>query len=118
MDDNDSLGSRAIRYAKVGRAVGGLAVKLAGERYFGFKLDKLEHANDLKEALGGLKGPLMKVAQILSTIPNALPREYSNQLVELQSNAPSMGWGFVKRRMTAELGEDWENYFIEFGIYY
>ena len=114
MDDNDSLGSRAIRYAKVGRAVGGLAVKLAGERYFGFKLDKLEHANDLKEALGGLKGPLMKVAQILSTIPNALPREYSSQLVELQSNAPPMGWAFVKRRMIAELGENWEANFIEF----
>ena len=29
-----------------------------------------------KAALGGIKGPLMKVAQLLATIPDALPREY------------------------------------------
>ena len=56
----------------------------------------------------------MKVAQILSTIPNALPKEYAAQLGELQSNAPSMGWHFVRRRMVAELGPDWEPHFLEF----
>ena len=105
-EDDDSISGRAMRYAKVGRAVGGLAARFAGERYLGLKLDRLEHAADLKEALGGLKGPLMKVAQILSTIPNALPGEYASQLAELQSNAPSMGWNFVKRRMAVELGPD------------
>ena len=86
----------------MGAAVSGLAARVAGERYLGLKFDRLEHATDLKDALGGLKGPLMKVAQILSTIPNALPNEYATQLAELQSNAPSMGWNFVKRRMVAE----------------
>ncbi len=114
MADDDSIGGRAMRYAKVGRAVGGLAARFAGERYLGLKLDRLEHAADLKEALGGLKGPLMKVAQILSTIPNALPDEYASQLAELQSNAPSMGWNFVKRRMAAELGPDWQDKFGSF----
>ncbi len=114
MADDDSIGGRAMRYAKVGRAVGGLAARFAGERYLGLKLDRLEHAADLKEALGGLKGPLMKVAQILSTIPNALPGEYASQLAELQSNAPSMGWNFVKRRMAAELGPDWQDKFGSF----
>lgn len=114
MADDDSISGRAMRYAKVGRAVGGLAARFAGERYLGLKLDRLEHAADLKEALGGLKGPLMKVAQILSTIPNALPGEYASQLAELQSNAPSMGWGFVKRRMAAELGPDWQDKFDSF----
>ena len=56
----------------------------------------------------------MKVAQILSTIPYALPNEYATQLAALQSNAPSMGWNFVKRRMAAELGENWESSFKEF----
>ncbi|MBT7268343.1 MAG: AarF/ABC1/UbiB kinase family protein, partial [Rhodospirillaceae bacterium] len=69
----------------------------------------------LKDALGGLKGPLMKVAQILSTIPNALPQEYADQLAELQSNAPAMGWRFVKRRMAGELGPDWQSKYADFG---
>ena len=62
----------------------------------------------LATALGGLKGPLMKVAQLLSTIPDALPPEYAEELAKLQMHAPPMGWVFVKRRMAAELGPDWE----------
>ena len=114
MSDNKDLGTTARRLAKVGVAVGGVAARVAGEKYLGLKFDKLVHATDLKEALGGLKGPLMKVAQILSTIPNALPEEYSSQLAELQANAPSMGWPFVKRRMTTELGDNWSAKFKEF----
>ncbi len=115
MADDNSLTGRALRYAKVGRTVGGLAARLAGERYLGLPINRLEHAADLTAALGGLKGPLMKVAQILSTIPNALPQEYADQLAELQANAPSMGWRFVKRRMAGELGPDWQTNFSEFG---
>jgi predicted unusual protein kinase regulating ubiquinone biosynthesis (AarF/ABC1/UbiB family) len=109
------IGGRARRYARVGTAVGGLAVRLAGQRYFGIEIDRKEHAEDLKRALGGLKGPLMKVAQILSTVPDALPEEYAAQLAELQSNAPSMGWNFVKRRMASEFGPDWVDRYAEFG---
>ena len=115
MDENNAFGARARRYAKVGKTVGGLAVRLAGERYLGLKLNRLEHAGDLKDALGGLKGPLMKVAQILSTIPNILPQEYADQLAELQSNAPAMSWGFVRRRMAGELGASWQSKFKSFG---
>jgi predicted unusual protein kinase regulating ubiquinone biosynthesis (AarF/ABC1/UbiB family) len=115
MDENNAFGARARRYAKVGKTVGGLAVRLAGERYLGLKLNRLEHAGDLKDALGGLKGPLMKVAQILSTIPNILPQEYADQLAELQSNAPAMSWGFVRRRMAGELGASWQSKFENFG---
>ena len=113
-DEKSSFGARARRYAKVGASVGGLAARMAGERYLGLGFDKLEHAQDLKVALGGLKGPLMKVAQILSTIPNALPPGYAEQLGELQANAPAMGWPFVRRRMGAELGPDWEGKFASF----
>jgi predicted unusual protein kinase regulating ubiquinone biosynthesis (AarF/ABC1/UbiB family) len=68
----------------------------------------------LKAALGGLKGPLMKVAQILATVPDALPKEYVQELQQLQANAPAMGWPFVKRRMAAELGPDWLGRFKNF----
>ena len=49
---------------------------LAGERYLGLDVNRNKHAAQLREA-GKLKGPLMKVAQILSTIPDALPPEYA-----------------------------------------
>ena len=112
--ESNSLGGRAKRYARVGRAVGGLAARVAGERYLGMNLDKGKHAEDLKQALGGLKGPLMKVAQIMSTVPDMLPEEYVEELSELQSNAPPMGWLFVRRRMAAELGADWQSRFLFF----
>ncbi len=72
------------------------------------------HAADLKAALGGIKGPLMKVAQLLATIPDALPKEYVNELIQLQANAPAMGWPFVRRRMAGELGPDWQGRFRDF----
>lgn len=102
------------RYARVGTSVGGLAARLAGERWFGMALDRQAHAEDLRQALGGLKGPLMKAAQILSTIPDALPTEYAQELTQLQADAPAMGWLFVKRRMTTELGPDWRKRFRHF----
>ena len=68
------------------------------------QIDRSKHAADLREALGGLKGPIMKVAQILSTIPDALPPEYAEELASLQADAPAMGWLFTRRRMAAELG--------------
>lgn len=102
------------RYARVGGAVGGVAARYAGSRLFGFDLDRDRHAAELTRALGGLKGPLMKVAQLLATIPDALPAEYVAELKQLQSNAPSMGWPFVRRRMATELGPDWRSRFAEF----
>ncbi len=115
MADKGKLSGRARRYAKVGTAVGGLAARLATDRVLGRELDRGTHAAELRAVLGGLKGPLMKLAQILSTIPNALPMEYADQLAELQANAPPMGWNFVKRRMATELGADWSDKFAEFG---
>ena len=112
--ERDNLGGRVKRYAKVSTSVGGLAARLAGERLLGIPIDRKSHARDLKTALGGLKGPLMKVAQIMATIPEALPQEYVQELIQLQSNAPAMGWPFVKRRMQAELGPGWQRRFESF----
>jgi len=91
--------------------MGGLVARLAGERYLGINLDRDRHAAELKAALGGIKGPLMKVAQLLATIPDGLPKEYVQELSQLQANAPAMGWPFVRRRMAGELGTHWESKF-------
>ena len=109
-----SVGGQVRRYAKVARGVGGLAASLAGSRFLGLDLDKGKHASELKAALGGLKGPLMKVAQIMSTIPDALPKEYTAELAQLQANAPAMGWPCVRRRMASEFGADWAQQFASF----
>ena len=106
--------ARARRYAKVGSSVGGVAARMAGERVLGRTPNRAGNAIALTAALGGLKGPIMKVAQLLATIPDALPPEYANELIKLQSQAPPMGWAFVKRRMQAELGADWQKKFAEF----
>jgi predicted unusual protein kinase regulating ubiquinone biosynthesis (AarF/ABC1/UbiB family) len=112
--DDNSLTGRVRRYAQVSSAMGGLAARLAGERYLGLNLDRGRHAAELKAVLGGIKGPLMKVAQLLATIPDALPKEYVQELVQLQANAPAMGWPFVRRRMAGELGADWQSRFRDF----
>ena len=114
MSENNSFGGRLRRYAKVGTAVSGVAAKAVGGRVFGIEFDKAQHAKEIQLALGGPKGPLMKVAQILSTIPDVLPEEYTEELTKLQMDAPPMGWAFVKRRMTAELGPGWLKEFEHF----
>ena len=113
-EDRSNFFGEIRRFARTSGAVGGIAARVAGERYLGFKPDRAAHAEDLKSILGGLKGPLMKVAQFLSTIPDALPDEYAAELAQLQANAPAMGWSFVKRRMAGELGPDWQSRFTEF----
>ncbi|WP_420420398.1 ABC1 kinase family protein [Pacificispira sp.] len=113
-NDDASFSGQVRRVAQVGGAMAGLGARLAGARYLGVKLDKDQHAGQLKAAIGGLKGPLMKVAQILATIPDALPAEYAEELRQLQSNAPPMGWPFVRRRMSSELGPGWTKRFGEF----
>jgi predicted unusual protein kinase regulating ubiquinone biosynthesis (AarF/ABC1/UbiB family) len=110
----NSLAGRLKRYTNVSTAVGGLLARLVGDRYLGFSINSPQHADELKDTLGHLKGPLMKMAQILASIPDMLPPEYATAFLELQSNAPPMGWPFVKRRMQAELGPGWEQHFQTF----
>ncbi|GJD65443.1 ABC1 kinase family protein [Methylobacterium frigidaeris] len=108
--------ARAARYAKVGANVGGVAARMAGARLLGRKGEDMSSAAALAQALGGLKGPIMKVAQLLATVPDLLPPEYAAELQKLQSEAPPMGAAFVKRRMAAELGPQWKDRFGQFDL--
>ncbi len=101
------------RIIKVGTNVGSFFAKVATKNLLGISSND-KNAKQLFEILGGLKGPIMKVAQILSTIPDAIPKEYAHYLTKLQAEAPSMGWLFVKRRMKNELGHNWANQFLDF----
>ncbi len=120
MSDRDAeanrFSARAARYARVGASVGGVAARMAGARLFNVENRNLSNAEALAKALGGLKGPIMKVAQLVATIPDVVPPEYAEELQKLQSQAPPMGAAFVKRRMMAELGASWRERFGEFDL--
>jgi len=113
-EEANSLAGRVGRYARVGAGVGTAAARMAAGRLLASGGDRAAEARLLRDMLGGLKGPLMKVAQLMATIPDALPAEYAAELATLQSHAPAMGWPFVRRRMAAELGPDWQQKFASF----
>ena len=112
-DEASSLGDRLKRYGQVTMAASSLFPKMFGKS-LGFSINEEMHAEEIKNVLGNLKGPLMKIAQILGTVPDMLPEGYAEELRMLQSNAPSMGWPFVKRRMASELGLKWPELFDVF----
>ena len=114
--ERDRLSGRVARFARVGAGLSGAAATFGANALFSGGDAQARNAKALKEALGRLKGPLMKVAQMFATIPDLLPPEFAAQLTELQTNAPAMGPPFVRRRMAAELGPDWRRRFAEFDL--
>lgn len=113
-DDEDGLGRRISRFARVSAGLSAVAVRGAGRALAGGKAVSVANAADLTEVLGQLRGPVMKVAQFVATVPGVLPAEVARPLLSLQTNAPPMGSGFVRRRMAAELGQNWERKFRSF----
>jgi predicted unusual protein kinase regulating ubiquinone biosynthesis (AarF/ABC1/UbiB family) len=111
-EEANRLSARATRYARLGVNAGALAARMGVNRLRG--VGASDDARALASTLGGLKGPMMKVAQMLATIPDALPDDYAAEMMRLQSQAPPMGASFVRRRMQAELGPDWRARFAAF----
>lgn len=110
----NGLARRLTRLARVSAGLTGVAARGAGRALGGTQVFSASNAADLTEVLGKLRGPVMKVAQFIATVPGALPKEVATPLLNLQTNAPPMGAGFVRRRMAAELGADWERRFRSF----
>ncbi len=110
----DGFARRLSRFARVSAGLTGVAARGAGRRLSGTKVVSAANAADLTAVLGNLRGPVMKVAQFVATVPGVLPPEVAAPLLSLQANAPPMGAGFVRRRMSAELGPDWEKKFKSF----
>jgi predicted unusual protein kinase regulating ubiquinone biosynthesis (AarF/ABC1/UbiB family) len=107
---------RIGRAAQVGVNMAGAGAAFGANRLFAGEDQNARNAKALKAALGGLKGPLMKAAQMFATVPDLLPPEFAAELTELQANAPAMGRPFVRRRMAAELGPDWQGKFQSFDL--
>jgi predicted unusual protein kinase regulating ubiquinone biosynthesis (AarF/ABC1/UbiB family) len=114
--ERDRLSGRVARFARVGAGLSGAAATFGANALFAGGDMSARNARALREALGRLKGPLMKVAQMMATVPDLLPPEFAAELTELQTNAPAMGPAFVRRRMAAELGPDWVARFASFDL--
>jgi predicted unusual protein kinase regulating ubiquinone biosynthesis (AarF/ABC1/UbiB family) len=104
----NGLARRLTRFARVSAGLTGVAARGARRALGGTEILSATNAADLTRVLGNLRGPVMKVAQFVATVPGALPKEVAAHLLDLQANAPPMGAVFVRRRMAAELGADWE----------
>jgi len=114
--ERDRMTGRVARFARVGAGLAGAGAQLSANTLFGGNDADARNARALKAALGNLKGPLMKAAQMFATVPDLLPPEMAAELAELQTNAPSMGRPFVRRRMASELGPDWATRFGSFEL--
>ncbi len=112
--ERNRLSGRVSRFARVGAGLSGAAASFGANALLAGGDADARNARALKEALGHLKGPLMKVAQMFATVPDLLPPEFAIELAELQQNAPPMSASFVRRRMAAELGPDWRERFADF----
>lgn len=86
------------------------------EEKIGYTPDHKAFAEALTRELGDMKGPIMKIGQILATVPGMLPPAYSDAFLSLSTNAPPMGPLFVKRRMVGELGQRWASLFKTFHL--
>lgn len=106
--ERNRITARIGRVARVGANMSGaVAARVTGA-------DQAALAKAMRQALGHSKGPLMKVAQLLATVPDLLPEAYAEEFRKLQAQAPPMGWPFMQRRMRAELGENWQSKFAAF----
>ena len=104
------------RIFDVGSTLTGIGVRMGAQEYLGINIDDELYAKKLRNSFGNMKGPFMKMVQFLATIPDALPSEFASEFIHLQSNAPSMGESFVRRRMVGELGADWRGLFSDFQL--
>jgi predicted unusual protein kinase regulating ubiquinone biosynthesis (AarF/ABC1/UbiB family) len=113
-DEESSFTGRLARFARVSAGLTGVAARGTARKLTGTNVISAANAADLTRVLGNLRGPVMKAAQFIATVPGVLPPEVAAPLLSLQSNAPPMGAAFVRRRMAAELGPDWEKKFKSF----
>src|ERR1700751_1918537 len=114
--ERNRLAGRLGRFAKGGAGLSGAGGGGGGDASRGGGDLDARSARAVKAALGQLKGPLMKIAQMATTVPDLLPPEFAQELASLQTNAPPMGPAFVRRRMAAELGPGWRGMFTDFDL--
>jgi predicted unusual protein kinase regulating ubiquinone biosynthesis (AarF/ABC1/UbiB family) len=75
---------------------------------------EIRTAEQVTEALGQMKGALMKLGQMASYLDEGLPEPLRIALSQLQSNAPRMSFHLVREAVERELGGSLEDLFVQF----
>lgn len=106
--------SRRVAFLAARRAfaLARLRTRRAGEE----ELDEfhVHTAEQVFELLGGMKGAIMKLGQMLSVVADGLPEVYQQALQGLQQSAPPMAPSLAALVIRAELGKPPERAFFEF----
>ena len=116
-------------FLKRGYKMGRLGASLTGS-YLAYQIQNLvqgaEGATDRRKAfqakaskrarteLGQLKGPVMKLGQIVSMMGHALPEEAITELTKLQGQAPAMHPTLARAQFKGSMGQMPEEVFAEF----
>jgi predicted unusual protein kinase regulating ubiquinone biosynthesis (AarF/ABC1/UbiB family) len=74
---------------------------------------ELQTAEAITEALGNMKGALMKLGQMASYLDQGLPEPVREALAQLQSDAPPMSAALAAQVVSEELGAAPEELFLE-----
>jgi predicted unusual protein kinase regulating ubiquinone biosynthesis (AarF/ABC1/UbiB family) len=101
---------RAVHFA----GVKARAVRATDERRA--ELEKgyaIKSAEDVAKVLGGMKGAVMKLGQLLSFVADGLPPQAQEALSTLLSDAPPMSPRLAAEVVTRELGADPERVFLD-----
>ena len=112
-----------------GWCLGKLGFRLTGS-YLGYQLQELflrgekreksrrrfrqESSRQFREELQSLKGPLMKMGQVLSMQDHVLPQELIEELAKLQMQAPGMHPTMARAQFRSSFGQNPEEVFREF----
>lgn len=101
-----SLGLSSLR-RRARRVLGRLFLSRARREAHARALEA-EAAREVAQAMGNMKGALMKLGQIISFMDEAVPEVMRAELTKLQAQAPPMPWELVDATLRVELGDDYE----------
>lgn len=116
-----SRSARSAAMAGLGARAGGTYALHRARRVFAsaerqVELDsafELKTAESITEALGNMKGAMMKLGQMASYLDQGLPEPVRQALAELQANAPPMSADLAAEVVGQELGAPPEERFAE-----
>jgi len=121
--DKERIPGRLARTLKMGLLSGRVGSSYLGGKIAGaFRKESdetsgqrhVENARRIASTMAQLRGPLMKIGQLLSTHGEALPDEYGGILKTLQSSAPPMSYATIRDVLMDDLGEPPESIFADF----
>lgn len=86
----------------------------AGQRERLMNEAHLDAALQLFATMGYMRGAVMKIGQMLATLPEVVPEEFARVLASLQFQAPPMHYALVREVFLDEFGREPEEIFASF----